>query len=106
MPAPNQTADREIVSTRVVAAPPDDVFAAFADPIRLARWWGPSGFSNTIHELDLRPGGRWRLTMHGPDGTGYENESHFVEVERPRRIVFRHERPMHGFLMTMTFVEE
>jgi uncharacterized protein YndB with AHSA1/START domain len=80
------------------------VFQAFADPRQLALWWGPKGFSNTIQAFDLRPGGRWRLVMHGPDGANYENESEFVEVSRAR-IVFRHLEPIHRFQMTMTFTE-
>ena len=43
--------------------------------------------------------------MHGPDGANYDNESRFLEVVRPARIVFQHEEPVHGFRMTMTFAE-
>jgi uncharacterized protein YndB with AHSA1/START domain len=98
-------ADYEIVSTRVFDAPRDRVFEAFSDPDRLARWWGPTGFTNTIHEFDLRPGGAWRVAMHGPDGTDYHNESVFVEVVRPERVVFQHQEPVHRFRMTITFDE-
>ena len=94
-----------IVSIREFAQPREELFAAFSDPARLAQWWGPNGFTNTIREFDLRPGGAWRLTMHGPNGTDYHNESRFLEVVRPERIVFQHEEPVHGFQMTMTFVE-
>jgi uncharacterized protein YndB with AHSA1/START domain len=94
-------ASREIVSRRVIDAPRERVFKAFSDPTRLARWWGPTGFRNTIHEFDLRPGGAWRLTMHGPDGTDYPNRSVFLDVEEPARIEFEHAAP-HGFRMTIT----
>lgn len=95
----------EIVSTRVFAHAASVVFAAFTDDRKLARWWGPAGFSNTFHEFDLRPGGRWRFTMRGPDGTDYENESQFLEVVAPRRLVFRHlSRP--EFRMTITLADE
>ena len=70
--------DREIVSTRTFAAPRERVFEAFSDPTQLARWWGPKGFTNTIHEFDLRPGGMWRLVMHAPNGADYANESRFA----------------------------
>ncbi len=95
--------ENEIVSTRVFSATPATVFGAFADPKLLAQWWGPQGFRNTITEFDLRPGGAWRLVMHAPDGTDYPNESDFVEVDPPHRIVFIHQRPMHRFTTTMTF---
>ncbi|MBV9773714.1 MAG: SRPBCC family protein [Gemmatimonadetes bacterium] len=99
-------ADREIVSTRVFDAPRERVFRAFSDPDVLARWWGPEGFTSTFHEFDLRPGGAWRFVMHAPDGTDYPNANDFVEVVAPERIVFRHEQPVHGFRMTMTFADE
>jgi uncharacterized protein YndB with AHSA1/START domain len=98
--------DREVVSTRVFDAPRGEVFRAFADPQRLARWWGPAGFTDTIHAFDLRPGGAWRHTMHGPDGTDYANECVFAEVAEPERVVFDHVEPVHRFRMTMTFAEE
>jgi uncharacterized protein YndB with AHSA1/START domain len=97
---------RTIVSTREFAAPREAVFAAFADPARLAQWWGPHGFTNTIREFDLRPGGRWRLTLHGPHGASYENESEFLEVTPPARVVFRHLEPVHAFRMTMLFAAQ
>ena len=100
------SADQEIVSTRVLAAPRERVFEAFSDPTRLARWWGPKGFTNTFDEFDLRPGGAWRFVMHGPDGSAYRNASEFIEIVSPERIVFQHLEPMHRFQMTMTFVPE
>ena len=46
---------------------------AFSDPVRLARWWGPAGFTNTFTICEFKPGGQWSFTMHGPDGTNYPN---------------------------------
>jgi uncharacterized protein YndB with AHSA1/START domain len=83
-------AAREIVTAGVVGGTRDRVFRALADPHHLARWWGPKGFTNTFHEFDLRPGGTWRIAMHGPDGASYQNKSVFVEVLKPERIVLRH----------------
>ena len=84
-------ADRTLFTSRTIDARPDRVFAAFADPDRLARWWGPDGFTSTFEEFDFRPGGRWRFVMHGPGGANFSNESVFTEVDRPARIVIRHE---------------
>ena len=64
-------ADREIVTTRVFDAPRELVFEAWTDPKHVAQWWGPNGFTTTIHEMDVRPGGVWRFIMHGPDGVDY-----------------------------------
>jgi uncharacterized protein YndB with AHSA1/START domain len=90
-----------IVSTRVIAARRDAIWHAFADPERLARWWGPAGFSNRIETFDLRVGGLWRLTMRGPDGSEYPNESVFTEVVPGQRLVFEHQPP-HRYWMTMS----
>ncbi len=96
-------AGREIASSRIIGAPRALVFRAFTDPERLAQWWGPEGFTNTFREFDFRPGGHWRFTMHGPDGTDYHNVSVFSEIIPPERIVFHHGEPIHQFQMTMTY---
>ena len=95
----------EVVSTRVFKAPRERVFEAFSDPGQLARWWGPRGFTNEFHEFDLRPGGRWRFTMRGPDGAVYRIAKDFIEVVRPERVVYENLDPSHRFRMTMTFAE-
>jgi len=98
--------DDEIVSERLLDAPPAVVFDAYRDPVRLARWWGPEGFTNTFQRFEFRPGGSWQFVMHGPDGTDYDNESQFVEITEPHQIVLEHLRPMHRFLLTMTLEKE
>jgi len=99
------SSDRQIVSARVLDAPRERVFRAWTDPARLARWWGPKGFRNTLEEFDLRPGGVWRFVMHGPDGVDYKNKSVFVEIVEPERIVFQHESGPR-FQVTATFAEQ
>lgn len=84
------TNDRELIMTRILAASPDVVFEAWTDPQHLSNWWGPEGFATTTHGMDLRPGGLWRFTMHGPDGRDYENEVEFLQVDPPSRLVYRH----------------
>lgn len=98
--------DREILSTRVLNAPREVVFRAFSELEHLAQWWGPKGFWNTIHEFDFRPGGRWRVTMHGPDGTDYKNEYVLLEVTEPERIFISHPDPEHNFQLTIILAEE
>lgn len=84
------TAEREIVLTRVLDAPRELVWRAWTDPEHLIHWWGPDGFTNTFHEIDVRPGGVWRFIMHGPDGTDYDNKVVFLEVVEPERLVYDH----------------
>ncbi len=83
-------ANREIVATRVFDAPRELVVRAWTDPKALVKWWGPNGFTTTSLDFDLRPGGIWRLVMHGPDGTDYPGEFQFVEIAGPDRLVLDH----------------
>lgn len=76
----------EIYSSRELDFPLELVYKAFANPIHLEKWWGPEGFTNTIHEFDLRVGGKWILTMHGPEKGNYENASTFTKVI-PNKLV-------------------
>ncbi|MFN8284252.1 MAG: SRPBCC domain-containing protein [Chitinophagales bacterium] len=82
----NANPDREIFSARIIDAPLETVYEAFANPTHLKNWWGPNGFTNTIHEFDLRPGGKWTLTMHGLEKGNYENASVFNTVE-PYKLI-------------------
>jgi uncharacterized protein YndB with AHSA1/START domain len=82
-------AEREIVLSRVFDAPRKMVWEAWTDPKQVAQWWGPKGFTTTIEEMDVRPGGVWKQVMHGPDGTDYSNESVFLDVVLYERLVYR-----------------
>jgi carbon monoxide dehydrogenase subunit G len=77
-------------TSRHISASPEQVFAAFQDPARLARWWGPAGFSNTFKICEFRAGGRWSFTMHSQDGKNYQNDSIFEEIEPNRKVVILH----------------
>lgn len=76
--------------SRDLPATPAEVFAAFADPARLARWWGPAGFRNSFETFEFREGGAWTFVMHGPDGTDYPNQAEFLEIVPDSRIRLRH----------------
>jgi len=80
----------EIRISRVYDAPVQAVWDAWTDPKQVAQWWGPRGFSITTHSKDLRPGGVWHYTMHGPDGVDYPNKTLYLEVEPGRRLVYDH----------------
>jgi uncharacterized protein YndB with AHSA1/START domain len=77
-------------TAREIPATVEQVFAAIRTPDRLARWWGPAGFTNTFVICEFKPGGRWSFTMHGPDGANYPNENVFAEIEPPRKVVIQH----------------
>jgi len=82
--------DREIVLSRVIAAPRERVFQAWTDPRQIAQWFGPDGFKVESLECDIRTGGRWRFVYTGPDGTRYDNRMVFLRLEAPRLIEMEH----------------
>ena len=82
-------APNEIVLSRVVRATPEQIWHAFTDPKQVTKWWGPTGFSTQIEEMDVRVGGHWKHTMVGPDGTRYPNKSTFQELVPFERIVYK-----------------
>jgi uncharacterized protein YndB with AHSA1/START domain len=84
------TADREIVISRVIDAPPELVFEAFTEVRHLSRWWGPEGFSTTTQSFEFRVGGVWEFVMHGPDGTDYTEWISWTEISPAERIALRH----------------
>jgi len=99
------TSNREIITALVFDAPREHVWKAWTEPEHIAQWWGPNGFTTTIHEMDVRPGGAWRFIMHGPDGVDYKNHSVFIEVAESMRLVYDH---ISGpkFHVTVTFDDE
>jgi len=86
---------------RVLPYPPQRVFEAFARPELLARWWGPSGFTNSFEVFEFKPGGRWKFVMHGPDGSNHANESVFLKLEAPSTLVIQHVSPPR-FVLTVS----
>jgi uncharacterized protein YndB with AHSA1/START domain len=103
------TSNRELVMSRLFNAPRDLVFEVWTNPKHVIHWWGPNGFTNTIHEMDVRPGGKWRFIMHGPDGVDYPNRIVFEQVVKPALLVFEHGADQDddpgSFHVTVTFVE-
>ena len=94
--------DREMSISRLVNAPGELVWQAWTAPEHIKHWWGPTGFTNTISKMDVKPGGEWEFIMHGPDGTDDKNKHIYKEVNRPERLVLEHVTAPR-FLMTVTF---
>jgi uncharacterized protein YndB with AHSA1/START domain len=103
---------RELVVERTIDASRHDVFRAWTDAGRLARWWGPRGFTNPVVEFDTREAGALRIEMRGPDGTIYPMAGVFGEIIVPERIVFLSAalnddgHPLFETENVVTFVEE
>jgi uncharacterized protein YndB with AHSA1/START domain len=80
----------EIKIERLYDAPVKMVWEAWTDPEKVAKWWGPRGFTITTHSKDLKPGGHWDYTMHGPDGVDYPNVTKYHVVEKYARLEYDH----------------
>ena len=80
----------EITNSRDLPFKREQIFKAFENPERLARWWGPNGFYSTFEQFEFRPGGSWRHVMHGPDGKNYANVSVFASIVAPEQVVVDH----------------
>ena len=108
LPRAASTADREIVTSRLYDAPRELVFKAWTDPEHLKHWWGPNGFTITTHSFEMKVGGTWRFTMHGPDGTDYPNRITYLVIEPAKRLVFDHgdDQRERVFQNTVTFEEQ
>lgn len=87
---PSKSKSNELKISRLYDAPLQAVWDAWTDPEQVARWWGPRGFTLTTHSKDLRPGGTWVYTMHGPDGTDYPNITYYHEVRERELLVYDH----------------
>lgn len=68
-------------------APRALVWKAWTEPMHMAEWWGPKSFTNPVCDMDVRPGGAWRIVMRGPDGADYPLKGVYREVVKPRLLV-------------------
>ena len=104
----SNTTDHEMYTTRNIPAKRERVFAAWTDPVILARWWGPQGFTNTFHRFELQTDGLWDFTMHSPNGIDFNNLCVFKRIEPPGYLEFDHLKEMHFYkaMVRFTVVEE
>jgi len=101
---------REVVFSRLIAAPVALVWEIWSSVRHLHEWFGPTGFTTTTQEFAFVPGGAWRFTMHGPDGTNYPNRIVFRTIEPKTRIVYANswdlpDAPL-DFTVVVTFAAE
>jgi uncharacterized protein YndB with AHSA1/START domain len=67
----------------------DRVWQLWADPRQLERWWGLPTYPATFTAHDLSPGSRVEYHMTGPEGDQPRGFWDILEVEPPRRLVYR-----------------
>jgi uncharacterized protein YndB with AHSA1/START domain len=99
----------EIRLVRVYNAPVELVWECYTEVKHKANWWGPRGFTISTKSKDLRPGGNWVYTMHGPDGKDWPNFTTYHVVDKYSKLVYDHgasaadQKPL--FRVTVTFEE-
>ncbi len=98
------------IATRTFAAPRALVWKVMTEREHVARWWGTDGQRNTITDFDVRPGGKWRIVSHDPDGNDYIFAGEYREVAAPEKFVwtFGMENMFFGktLVETHTFAEQ
>ena len=99
--ANNGFENRELRDVKLLNSSIDLVWEVWTNPEHIVNWWGPKGFTNTIHKMDFREGGEWKFTMHSADGKGFANRSIFKEIIPHKKIVFEHFNP--HFITTVIF---
>lgn len=96
----------EIHNDRLFPVDRATLYDAFADPQKLAAWWGPEGFTNHITAFDLKPGGEWLITMTADNGTDFHNRWTFDDVASGETVRMCHHEPVHVFTLEMHFSDE
>ena len=97
--------DYSVTVRREIAAPPEDLFDAWLDAESLGSWLKPSGIRETRAETDPRVGGTFRIVMVD-DESSIVHAGTYLEIDRPRRLVFSWSSPATGFrdsIVTVTF---
>jgi uncharacterized protein YndB with AHSA1/START domain len=79
----------DLVFERTFDAPRELVWKTFLDPELIPRWWGPHGYTTTVVEMDVRPGGQWRFITHTTGGEDVPFHGEYLEIDPP-----------HGFKQT------
>lgn len=72
----------------VLDAAPERIFRLLTEPVELARWWGPQGFTTPEADVDLSLGGGYRFTMQPPEGDAFHLSGEFIEIDPPRRLAY------------------
>lgn len=104
-------AEHELVITRIINAPRERVFKAWTDPNYITQWWGPHGYTTPLCEMDVRPGGVFRMHIRSPEGEIYPIKGFYREVVAPERLVYSDDwdegfRPSAESNVAVTFTEQ
>lgn len=81
-------AQRELVLTRLIDAPPELVYQAWTDPQIIKEWFTPRPWTVASVTTDVRVGGSSNVVMRGPEGQEFPNRGVYLEVVPGKRLVF------------------
>jgi uncharacterized protein YndB with AHSA1/START domain len=84
----SETNDTTLRLERLIASPPEILFALWTKPVHLLRWWAPDGYEPVVEALEAKPGGRWRIILRRADGGEVATSGIYRIVEPPRRLAF------------------
>jgi uncharacterized protein YndB with AHSA1/START domain len=81
------TAAHELVLTRLIDAPRENLFRCWTEPHLMKQWFAPAPFTTPVAEVDLRVGGANRIVMQAPDGTEIPCPGTYLEIVPNRKLV-------------------
>ena len=72
---------------RVIRSTPDRLYRAFLDPAAMAKWLPPNGFTGTVHQMDAKVGGSWRMSFTNfTSGGGHSFGGKYLELVPGERL--------------------
>src|SRR5437879_4294525 len=83
----NDGFNRTLTIKKSFNAPIKLVWEAWVNPEHVIQWWAPPGMNINMVEHDFRVGGKWKYTMHMPDGSLFISEGEYLEIEPYRKII-------------------
>ena len=86
--SPSLAARPSLTLKRRLNAAPEKVYAAWTEPEKLSRWFGPDSGAVTLAETDLRVGGRFHVVFHTEDGEEHDVSGVYREVVPNEKLVF------------------
>jgi uncharacterized protein YndB with AHSA1/START domain len=79
--------DRTVRLHRVLRCTPEKVYRAFLDAAAIAKWIPPYGFTCTVHQMDVRVGGTFRMSFQNfGSGAGHSFGGEYLELAPNERI--------------------
>lgn len=99
----------ELVMTRMIDAPRARVYQAWTEPEQMAQWFAPKPFKLIIDRMDFRPGGRFSMSMRGPDGSNFPFTGTYREIDPPAKLTWTGEfasGPADQISTVVTFEEQ